>query len=570
MPIEKRSSGQMATGKVGNGILLAKVVGYLDPSFMCGLEVTLLRDHGNTIGEDSQTFTVKYASPFYGVTAYENMGLNKADWNDTQQSYGMWFPTVEIGTTVLVVFIDGNPSEGYFIGCVPGRFANHMIPALAGSTEVEIDADQKKKYDTSQPLPVAEVNRKTNSLEKSLNVDKLKKAVHPIADVFLTQGLLEDDVRGVTTSTGRRGVPNAVFGISTPGPFNRGEGTKKQFLGKKNTLSSTPIPVSRLGGTTLVMDDGDDRYQRKTPAGEGPVDYADTLNDEKGDSNIPYNEYFRIRTRTGHQILLHNSEDLIYIGNSKGTTWIELTSNGKIDIYAEDSISVHTKNDLNLYAARDLNLEAGRNVNIKASAEYSKADPADEKGKIKDANGFESGRVQIESAFNFNLLVGANGKIQTLKYKDADDADQDGHLEISVEGHTKIETGTGDKSPHDFEILTTGSNNLTAGVSSNILSTVGHFETAGVIHMNGVAATPALPPEDAEGAEPPSIVKPLKVHDNIVYKSTEKWEGNNRYYFPVSLKSIMRRIPMHEPWPLHENQAPEQLTPDNTDREVEE
>jgi hypothetical protein len=62
---------------------------------------------------------------------------------------------------------------------------------------------------------------------------------------------------------------------------------------------------------------------------------------------------------------MHNSEDLIYIGNARGTTWIELTSNGKIDIFAEDSISVHTKTDLNFRADRDINLEAVRNVNIK-------------------------------------------------------------------------------------------------------------------------------------------------------------------------------------------------------------
>lgn len=212
MPIEKRSSTLLSDGKIGSGIMLAKVVGYLDPSFMCGLEVTLLREQGNTIGEDSQTFPVKYASPYYGVTAYENMGLNKTDWNDTQQSYGMWFPTVEIGTTVLVVFVDGNPADGYFIGCVPGRFANQMIPAIGGTTEFDATAEQKKKYDTTQPLPVAEVNRKTNALEKSLNLDKIKKPIHPIADVFLKQGLLEDDVRGVTTSSSRRNVPNSVFG----------------------------------------------------------------------------------------------------------------------------------------------------------------------------------------------------------------------------------------------------------------------------------------------------------------------------------------------------------------------
>lgn len=516
MPIEKRTTGDIDTGKLGAGVYLAKVVGYLDPSFMGGLEVTLLSDLGNTVGDQFQTYSVKYASPFYGVTAYENMGLNKTDWNDTQQSYGMWFPTVEIGTTVLVVFVGGNPAMGYFIGCVPGRFANQMIPAIGGSTEFEATPEQKKKYDTTQPLPVAEFNRKTNSLEKSLNIEKIKKPIHPIADVFLRQGLLEDDVRGVTTSTSRRNTPNAVFGISTPGPFNRGEGTKKQFLGKKQTLSAIPIPVSRLGGTTLVMDDGEDRYQRKTPASEGPVEYADTENNEKGDPDIPYNEYFRIRTRTGHQLLMHNSEDLIYIGNAQGTTWIEMTSNGKIDIYAQDSISIHTQNDLNIRADRDINLEAGRNVNIKATADYSKDAQA-------DAKGFASGRVHIESRFDTELVVNGNGYITTRA---------------------------------DLNISSGATNKLSAGTTTHILSGGAHYETAASINMNGPAATKA------------KTAKALKTHDNITTSPDEKWDGGNRYNKKDLLKSIVKRVPMHEPWALHENQAPAQLTPDNTDREA--
>ena len=125
--------------------------------------------------------------------------------------------------------------------------------------------------------------------------------------------------------------------------------------------------VSRLGGSSFVMDDGDDKFLRKKKPSEGSPEYAAVEQGEKGIETIPHNELIRIRTRTGHQILMHNSEDLIYIGNARGTTWIELSSDGKIDIYAEDSISVHTKQDINFNADRDVNIEAGRNVNIKAS-----------------------------------------------------------------------------------------------------------------------------------------------------------------------------------------------------------
>ena len=498
MSIEKRSPEKEGGSKLPVGIMMAKVVGYLDPSFMCGLEVTLLRENGNDIGDTGQSYAVKYASPFYGSTAYENMGMNVGDFNDTQKTYGMWFPTVEIGTTVLVAFINGDASEGFFIGCIPGRFMNQMIPAISGSKAFEASAEQKKKYDTTQPLPVGEINRKANTLEKGTNTEKIKKAIHPIADRFLEQGLLEDDIRGVTDSSGRRMVPNSVFGISTPGPFDRGPNSKKQYIGSSQSKSPVQMPASRLGGTTLVMDDGDDRYIRKKSASDGPPEYAEVEQKEKGDVNIPYNEYFRVRTRTGHQILLHNSEDLIYIGNAKGTTWIELTSNGKIDIFAQDSISIHTENDLNFRADRDINFEAGRNVNIRSVA-----------------------RTQIESGTLMNLVVGTNGNITTA--------------------------GT-------MSVVSTGATFLSSS-ATNINSTGALTATGSVINLNGPAA--------ARGV----AAKILPRHDNPVSSSKEKWEEKTRYQSKTPVKSIMKRIPMHEPWKLHENAEPTLVTPAKTDRE---
>jgi hypothetical protein len=144
-----------------------------------------------------------------------------------------------------------------------------------------------------------------------------------------------------------------------------------------------------LGGSSFVMDDGDDKLLRKTSAATGPSEYVSrSLFDLEGDETIPHNELVRIRTRTGHQILLHNSEDLIYIGNARGTTWIEMTANGKLDIFAQDSVSIHTQTDFNFKADRDVNIEAGRNVNIKSRSNFN-----------------------VESMANYNLKVGANQNI---------------------------------------------------------------------------------------------------------------------------------------------------------------
>jgi phage baseplate assembly protein gpV len=538
MSMQKRTPyNKKASARIGTGPYLARIVNHLDPSFMGSLEVTLLREQGNVIGEDQQTFVVKCAMPFFGYTGFEFMGQNTASrenvstldaYNDTQKSYGMWFVPPDVGVTVLVVFVDGDPSQGYWIGCVPSNFSNHMVPAIAGSKSVDLDAEDKRKYGTSQPLPVAEINRRLNAREENLpDPERIKKPVHPIADRFLEQGLLEDDVRGTTNSTARRETPSMVFGISTPGPRDKRPGAKKAQIGTRRSQTPNAVPVSRLGGTQFVMDDGDERYVRATPAKDGPVKYIDLINgtdlgsgqktNEKGDPTIPYNEYFRVRTRTGHQILMHNSEDLIYIGNSRGTTWIELTSNGKIDIYAQDSVSIHTENDFNFKAGRDFNFEAGRNINMKT----------------------ETGRWRVEVATNLEFLVNENANITV-------GADNN----LLVGGNTRISTGA------NFNVSTNGDNRLTATGDTNIGSGGDHIESAASINMNST--------KTAEAAEVSPIVKPLNLHPNPASSKTSGWE--NRYR-SGSVDSIMKRVPMHEPWPLHENQAPGQLGPDGTDRE---
>jgi hypothetical protein len=533
----RRSPANIKSLNLNSGPYLARVVGHLDPTFSGGLQVTLLRPEGNKLGDENHVYTVKFASPFFGSTAFEFMGKNTASrnlqdatlsntqdaFNDTQKSYGMWFVPPDVGVTVLVVFVNGDSSNGFWIACVPPTFNTHMVPAIGGSEAVDLDDADKKKFATKQPLPVAEVNKRINKIENRVDIDNIKKPLHPIAEAFLKQGLLEDDIRGVTTTTSRREVPSAVFGISTPGPLDKRPGSKRAPIGKIQNKSPNPVPVSRLGGTTLVMDDGDDRYQRKKPAGElgqgdAYIDILDPNNKEKGDPTIPYNEYFRVRTRTGHQILLHNSEDLIYIGNAKGTTWIELTSNGKIDIYAQDSISIHTETDLNILADRDINLEAGRNVNIKAN-----------------------NRLHLESTNDTELVIGKNGFITTSN-----------NLDINTKLANKFTAGT------STDINSGTSSKFTASSSTDILTTSGnHTETASIIHMNGPTASQS---EKAETKEP------LVTHPNIITDPLEGWD--KRYQKSTPIESIMKRIPMHEPWPLHENFSPDLLTPENTDREI--
>ena len=61
------------------GPYLAKVVNHLDAKFMGNLEVELLKivSSGNSTQGTGEIITVKYMSPFYGVTPFAGVTKNK-------------------------------------------------------------------------------------------------------------------------------------------------------------------------------------------------------------------------------------------------------------------------------------------------------------------------------------------------------------------------------------------------------------------------------------------------------------------------------------------------------------
>ena len=473
------------TEVVGQFPVLAKVVGNLDPTYMGTLQVQLLRDVGND-DFTGQTYPVKMLSPFWGQTPLD-ANNQEAGFNNTQKSYGMWMVPPDVGSIGIVIFVNGNIKRGFWLGFVPEEYTNFMVPGLA-ATEFTEERELREDTGDIKRVPTAEYNKTTYKAGSSRGPAEAAKPKHPIADALADQGLLFDDIRGITSSSARRDIPSMVFGISSPGPLDRKSDAPSFRVGTQD--SGAVQFSSRLGGTSVVMDDGDSAFLRKGPAQTSGPDYAAV---EQGDAtpedpNIPHNELFRIRTRTGHQILLHNSEDLIYISNAKGTAWIEFTSNGKIDIFSQDSISIHSSKDLNLRADRDINLEAGRNYNLHV---------VENKEELVRGNN--------------DIIVLKDNKITTLQ-----------NLHLGTQGITHL------------------TSNQRIDILSNQL--VG---TAGRIYWNSrtraVAATGATP---------------LTFHE--IPDSTGE----------TAFQSIMKRVPMHEPWPHHENLKPTAFTPENTDREI--
>jgi len=286
-------------------------------------------------------FLCAYASPFAG-SSFLDIGLfNDAHGSDAiesigtragpsganrtptkeqsqlsgRQSYGMWFVPPDIGNEVLITFINGDPGFGVWFGCLFPQDMTHMIPGIASNT---ITSGQGENIMADEVGPVLETDLSVERIEGRGDIPQ-RRMFRPLRDgLKLQQGLNNDAIRGQSSSSAqreaRRGqtpLPSEVFGLLTP------------------------------NGSHLVFDDD------------------------------PDNELIRIRTKSGAQLLINETNGLIYAITKDGKTWIELSNEGNVDVYAGLNISFHAEQgNINFRAGQDVNIQATRDFNMRSDRDF--------------------------------------------------------------------------------------------------------------------------------------------------------------------------------------------------------
>lgn len=138
-----------------------------------------------------------------------------------------------------------------------------------------------------------------------------------------------------------------------------------------------------------------------------------------------------------------------------------ISKNGEnwLELSADGHVHLYASGDVNVHSEKNINFYANQNINMEAGVSFN----------VKT----NSGSINFQSANEFNSLAATNHK-------------------------------------------------LTSGETSNINSGIGHYETAGVIHMNGPIADPA---------------DPIGTHILVVNQGI--------------IESICNTVPEHEPWYGH-------------------
>lgn len=326
------------------GPYIGKVKNNLDPTRSGRLQVYIPDISSGDENNPDNWRTVSYASPFMGSTTQPDTNKQNA-FKKVKHTYGFWAVPPDIGNLVLCVFVTGDPNRGFWFACVPNQLGHFMLPGIAGSRDVDssqIDDPIVKSTYKGKPTVVAEFNENDEKLDWS-NFTGLKKPIHEEQyRIYLEQGLEEDYVRGIISSTAQRDAPSAVFGISTPGRPIKDPATDPNYqekLMEGDIRESDYSIAARKGGHSFVMDDGN--FQDK-------------------------DRLIRLRTSGGHQILMNDSEKIMYIGNSNGTVWIELTGPGHLNIFTSSGFNLRAEGDINLHSDKNVNINANQNVKISA------------------------------------------------------------------------------------------------------------------------------------------------------------------------------------------------------------
>jgi uncharacterized protein (DUF2345 family) len=326
------------------------VMNNVDPTRSGRLQVYIEAFSDGDMSDSSRWVTVSYLSPFFGSTpppAASGSNSDVGKYPGNQCSYGMWFTPPDLGITVMCFFVNGDRRLGYYVGVIPDSGQGHMVPAIGATDQYKItNANQEAYMGSAERLPVTELN--INNI-KDFNdpqfYNKTKPVQSYVAGAMFQQGLIKDPERGPIQSSSQRETPSAVFGVSTPGTAIYEGGLKPNDIRQKIQSGSVRPDevrvIGRVGGHSLVMDDGD----------------------LEGN-----NALLRLRSSKGHQITLNDTGNFLYIIHANGQAWIELGQEGTLDVYATNSINLRTNGDINLHADRDINMFAGRDVSIKSNA----------------------------------------------------------------------------------------------------------------------------------------------------------------------------------------------------------
>lgn len=341
-----------ANGRVGlfNQVYLAFVKNN-DDAFKNGRLRVWIPEFSSSPEEESQWFTVQYCSPMAGATPVKDNVKEGKKLSDTQQSYGWWSVPPDVDNEVVVMFINGDPNRGIYIGGMYQPFMNHMVPGIPSDPAYDPGVE-------GQDPPVAEYNRWDPGVTDSDNHTRAR--FEPLHEGLKNQGLYTDPQRGPSNAGARRAGVSKVYGFKSP------------------------------KGSQMVFDDADDNsYIRFRTASGAQV----LINDTAG--------YVYIISANGNSWFEISDEG------------IDGYSANNISLRSQKDINLHADGAINQYARKTLNGYAGGGISMQGKSFDVLSTTTANISSTGDLNLFSNGNINASTKGNFSASAGGTTAINS-------------------------------------------------------------------------------------------------------------------------------------------------------------
>lgn len=269
-----------------------------------------------------------YITPFGGANGGIGRGpeKNPTNSNDGSVAYGLW-AIPKVGAQVLVACLDGDPNMRVWLGCMYDQFTPHTMPHGRFNGGDNLQGPHSSSGNFVQPY--------YDNLNIAFNDELDSKEFRTRAGDYTVAGVQERNVKIAETSQ----------------------------ADDKEEKHRQGYEISRAE-SNHTSDYTDNNYDSQVYSLTTPGFHALSMDDRKQNCRI------RIRTTSGNQIILDDSNERIYVSTAEGASWIEMDLNGNIDIYSERRISVHAENDINITSDEKIRMYGKKGVHIQTDEEF--------------------------------------------------------------------------------------------------------------------------------------------------------------------------------------------------------
>lgn len=284
--------------------------------------------------------------------AEEGQGFDDAGTKSSGRvGYG-WWAIPRKGATVFCFIANGDPNDMYWFACkYPMKASNTLFGGRFYNNGGKIDGPVTDNDSNLEPVR----SNNVKAFGDTGNYEWLSR-VADYNPTIITEQDISAELHQLNRKVDTKKADKVNASVTEPDGNTVGRAMKynqgyARSRSEPTKQTNTQHDIDRLRATEQNSEST--MYGFSTPGGHY-LSFDDR----------PEQCRAKIRSASGHTILMDDTNDRIYIATNKGNSWFEMDSNGHIYFFSNESTSFRSEGHINLTADKTIRMWAGESIHL--------------------------------------------------------------------------------------------------------------------------------------------------------------------------------------------------------------